>query len=155
MRYVLYQISILGSRRKIIINYYQLVFSHFRPSRPVHRWAEDTVSPAFRLRVVTARLVIHHSFIKQRLVVVFLCTGFARFLAAVTLYIDTTPHQLVTEEAPSQSPWTRSCILRHSALMQCWAFCCAWSFPAPQIEEDTESSQRSSLQEWRIYRFDR
>ena len=28
----------------------------------------------------------------------FLCTGFARFAAAVTLYIDATPHQLETEE---------------------------------------------------------
>ena len=37
IQYVLYLVSILGSRRKIIINYYQLVFSHSRPSRPVHR----------------------------------------------------------------------------------------------------------------------
>ena len=73
IQYVLYLVSILGSRRKIIINYYQLLFNHSRPSRPVHRWAEDTVSPAFRLRVVTARLVISHSFVKQRLVVVCFC----------------------------------------------------------------------------------
>ena len=37
IQYVLYLVSILGSRRKIIINYYELVFVHSRPSRPVHR----------------------------------------------------------------------------------------------------------------------
>ena len=37
IQYVLYLVSILGSRRKIIINCYQLVFNHSRPSRPVHR----------------------------------------------------------------------------------------------------------------------